>query len=114
MWCDMREAISLVKTGDKITPGQGSFGHIVGGYDAGYYGYAYSLVYAYDMFETVFASDPMSPAAGKRYRDEILLPGASRDEMDSLKAFLKREPNADALLKKILGKPSTSSPAEKL
>ncbi|KDQ17393.1 hypothetical protein BOTBODRAFT_105721 [Botryobasidium botryosum FD-172 SS1] len=114
MWCDMRETISLVKTGDKITPGQGSFGHIVGGYDAGYYGYAYSLVYAYDMFETVFANDPMSPAAGKRYRDEILLPGASRDEMESLKAFLKREPNADALLKKILGKRSASSAAEKL
>ncbi|KDQ07822.1 hypothetical protein BOTBODRAFT_38504 [Botryobasidium botryosum FD-172 SS1] len=107
LWCDMREAISLVKTGDKITPGEGTFGHIVGGYDAGYYGYAYSLVYAYDMYETVFAADPMSPAAGKRYRDEILLPGGSRDEMESLKAFLRREPNADALLNKILGKPST-------
>ena len=33
----MREKISLVKH-DKICPGQGSFGHITGGYDAGYYG----------------------------------------------------------------------------
>ena len=31
LWCDLREQISLVKTGDKITPGQGSFGHITGG-----------------------------------------------------------------------------------
>jgi len=30
LWCDLREQISLVKTGDKITPGQGSFGHITG------------------------------------------------------------------------------------
>lgn len=42
LWCDLREDVSLVKTGDKITPGQGSFGHIMGGYDAGYYGYLYS------------------------------------------------------------------------
>ena len=33
----MREKISLVKY-DKICPGQGSFEHIVGGYDVGYYG----------------------------------------------------------------------------
>jgi Zn-dependent oligopeptidase len=44
LWCDLREEVSLVKTGDKITPGQGSFGHIMGGYDAGYYGYLYSQV----------------------------------------------------------------------
>ncbi|KAF9503689.1 hypothetical protein BS47DRAFT_777717 [Hydnum rufescens UP504] len=30
-WCDMREAISLPKTGDKVNPGPGYFGHILGG-----------------------------------------------------------------------------------
>ena len=34
----------------KPCPGQGTFGHITGGYDAGYYGYMYSLVYAADMY----------------------------------------------------------------
>ena len=37
LWNTMREKISLVKY-DKICPGQGSFEHIVGGYDVGYYG----------------------------------------------------------------------------
>ncbi|KAI6124380.1 hypothetical protein EV401DRAFT_1942804 [Pisolithus croceorrhizus] len=35
LWTEMRERISLVKSGEP-KPGQGSFGHIVGGYDAGY------------------------------------------------------------------------------
>jgi Zn-dependent oligopeptidase len=38
LWNDLRESVSLVK-GGKRSAGQGSFGHIVGGYDAGYYGY---------------------------------------------------------------------------
>jgi len=61
----MRESVSLVKTGTRITPGPGTFGHITGGYDAGYYGYLYSLVFAADMYKTVFAKDPLSPEAGK-------------------------------------------------
>jgi metallopeptidase MepB len=109
MWCDMREKISLVKTGDEITPGQGTFGHITGGYDAGYYGYLYSLVFSMDMYETVFAEDPMSPTAGKKYRDCILRPGGSRDETISLKEFLGREPSSKAFRDKILGGTQSTS-----
>lgn len=39
LWNDMRENISLV-SGGKPTPGQGTFGHIAGGYDAGAFGSA--------------------------------------------------------------------------
>lgn len=80
----MREKISLVSAG-KPTPGQGTFGHIAGGYDAGYYGYTYSLVFAADMYATVFKADPLDPARGQRYRDNILLPGGSQDDIESLK-----------------------------
>lgn len=45
----------------------------------------YSLVFSADMYKTVFASNPLSPDSGKKYRDSILKPGGSRDEMDSLK-----------------------------
>ena len=41
LWNNLREEISLVKC-TTPGPGQGSFGHITGGYDAGYYGYAVS------------------------------------------------------------------------
>ncbi len=36
LWNTMRESISFVKGGEP-TPGQGTFNHIAGGYDAGYY-----------------------------------------------------------------------------
>jgi metallopeptidase MepB len=99
LWNELREKISLVKGGDK--PGQGTFGHIVGGYDAGYYGYTYSLVFAADMYATVFKKAPLDPKLGKLYRDKILLVGGSRDDMDSLKDFLGREPNPMAFINEI-------------
>ena len=45
----------------------------------------YSLVFAADMYKTVFKKDPLDPKLGARYRKEILLPGGSRDESESLK-----------------------------
>ncbi|KAF7365271.1 Metallopeptidase MepB [Mycena venus] len=102
LWNSLREKISLVKS-DKPCPGQASFGHISGGYDAGYYGYTYSLVFATDMYSTVFKGDPLDPARGKLYRDKILKYGGSREELDSLEDFLGRPPNSDAFLKELFG-----------
>ncbi|RDB18055.1 Thimet oligopeptidase [Hypsizygus marmoreus] len=102
LWNTLREKVSLLK-GLTHTPGQGSFGHITGGYDAGYYGYTYSLVFAADMYATIFKADPLDPARGQRYRDKILRVGSSRDETDSLEDFLGRPPNSDAFLKELFG-----------
>ncbi|KAI0050407.1 metallopeptidase MepB [Auriscalpium vulgare] len=102
LWNDLRESISLVKGGTP-GPGQGTFAHIVGGYDAGYYGYSYSLVYAADMYHTVFKKDPLDPKLGWRYRDSILLPGGSREEHDSLKEFLGRPANSEAFMRELFG-----------
>ncbi|KAF8809568.1 metallopeptidase MepB [Phlegmacium glaucopus] len=102
LWNTLRQKVSLVKH-DKVCPGQASFGHITGGYDAGYYGYTYSLVFAADMYDTVFKADPLNPTSGKLYRDKILGPGGSQEEIDTLKDFLGREPNSGAFLKELFG-----------
>ncbi|KAI9567715.1 hypothetical protein HD554DRAFT_2205377 [Boletus coccyginus] len=70
--------------------------------------YTYSLVFAADMYTTVFKKAPLDPRLGKLYRDKILLPGGSRDEMELLKDFLGREPNPKAFINEIeqTGRPS--------
>lgn len=55
------------------------------------------------MFKTVFEKEPMDKEAGALYRRAILQPGGSRDEMDSLKEFLGREPSNQAFLEKLMG-----------
>lgn len=76
--------------------GQATFGHLIGGYDAGYYGYLSSQVYSTDMFYSVFKKDPMNGKEGRRYRHMVLEKGGSQDEMETLKQFLGREPSTEA------------------
>jgi len=98
--------ISMIPTSPGTHP-EASFGHLMG-YDAGYYGYLWSKVYAEDMFSRFKTEGVLNPVLGKRYRVEILEKGSSRDEMESLKAFLGREPNEDAFLESIGLKPGKS------
>lgn len=76
------------------------FGHIVEGYDAGYYGYLLSETYARDMYASAFAKDPLSVEQGMRYRNLVLAPGSSKDGMELLRDFLGREPNSHAFFAK--------------
>ena len=78
-----------------------AFGHLMGGYDAGYYGYLWAQVYGDDMFSVFSEEGVLSPAVGKRYRDEVLAVGHERDAIDHLRAFLQREPSSDAFLSKL-------------
>jgi Zn-dependent oligopeptidase len=75
------------------------FGHLVGGYDAGYYGYLWSKVYGDDMFGRFLAEGVTSPAVGAAYRREILEPNGTRDGMDLLRAFLGRDPSPATFLR---------------
>jgi Zn-dependent oligopeptidase len=74
------------------------FGHLLGGYDAGYYGYLWANVIGDDMFSRFSAEGVLSPVVGAEYRREILEPNGSRDADDLVRAFLGREPsNAEFL-----------------
>lgn len=97
--------VALIPTSPGTHP-EASFGHLMG-YDSGYYGYLWSKVYAEDMYSLFKAAGALNPQLGRRYRIEILEKGASRDELESLKAFLLREPNEDAFLESIGLKPGS-------
>ncbi len=76
-----------------------SFGHLMGGYDAGYYGYLWSKVYGDDMYSVFEEEGVTDPGVGRQYRDEILAVGGTRDATESLEAFLGRKPNNKAFLR---------------
>lgn len=73
-----------------------AFGHLMGGYDAGYYGYLWSKVYAQDLFTRFEKDGVMNRKSGLAYRTMILEPGGTREPDDLLKAFLGRPLNDDA------------------
>jgi thimet oligopeptidase len=75
------------------------FGHLMGGYDAGYYGYLWAEVIGDDMFGRFVAEGITSPDVGMAYRRTVLEPGGSRPADDLVRDFLGREPSTDAFLR---------------
>jgi thimet oligopeptidase len=79
-----------------------SFGHVAGGYAAGYYGYMWSEVMALDML-SAYGTNLLDPAVGRRYRDTILAQGGQIPAEQLIKQFLGRAPTPDAFFKEITG-----------
>ena len=75
-----------------------SFGHLLSGYDAGYYGYLWSKVYGDDMFSRFAADGVTNPAVGRAYRTAILEKGGSVPATQMLQDFLGRAPSNEAFL----------------
>ena len=78
-----------------------SFGHLMGGYDAGYYGYLWSEVYSDDLFSRFTQEGIFDKAVGGELRRIIIEKGAMEEPTDLLKEFLGREPSSIAFFKKL-------------
>jgi len=78
-----------------------SFGHLLGGYDAGYYGYLWAEVFGQDMFSRFSEEGVLSAEVGMDYRRKVLEPGGTKDAYDLLVDFLGREPENDAFFRKL-------------
>lgn len=100
LWQQMEGATPLGHVPGSEFPG--TFGHIVGGYAAGYYGYMWSEVLALDM-RSAFAGNLMNPAVGLRFRQTILENGSQMPEMSLVRRFLGREPSPEAFFREIVG-----------
>lgn len=84
---------------DKGAHFAGTFGHMMGGYDGGYYGYLWSEVFAADMFTRFAAEGVLNAKVGREYRDRVLARGRTVEPSVLLKDFLGRDPNEAAFLK---------------
>lgn len=78
-----------------------SFGHIMGGYDASYYGYMWAEVFGDDMFSRFEEQGVTNPEVGMAYRREVLGRGGALDADEMLVNFLGRDPSNEAFLKKL-------------
>ena len=89
-------------TGNKLpkeTYFPAGFGHM-DGYDAAYYSYMWSLVYAQDIYSKFEKAKNKKELKkiGLEYREKVLEVGSSRDELKSVIDFLGRKPNIKAFL----------------
>ncbi|MDQ7817595.1 MAG: M3 family metallopeptidase [Melioribacteraceae bacterium] len=76
-----------------------NFGHILGGYAAGYYSYIWAAVLDADAFEAFKEKgDLFDQATATAFRNFILAISGSDDAMTLYKKFRGREPKVDALL----------------
>jgi len=80
----------------------GTFGHLVGGYGAGYYGYMWSEVLALDML-SAYGKNLMNHAVGRRFRELILSNGGQRPAAEMVREFLGRDPSPKAFFEEITG-----------
>ena len=85
----------------KNTIPQAAFGHIMGGYDAGYYGYLWSEVIAEDFFSEFEKQGLFNPEIGLKYRREILEKGGTLEEEKMVENFLGRKVDNKPFLKSI-------------
>jgi thimet oligopeptidase len=86
------------------------FDHLMDGYDAGYYGYLWSKVYALEIVDEFRKDGMTNRTTGMRFRSSILEQGNMEDGSVLLEKFLGREPGVEGLYRHI-GINATPAPA---
>ncbi|WP_292346910.1 MULTISPECIES: M3 family metallopeptidase [unclassified Methanoregula] len=89
-----------------------SFVHLMSGYDAGYYGYLWSKVYALEIADEFRRDGMTNQTTGMRLRNQILSQGNMHDGGVLLERFLGHEPGTAAFYQRlgITGVSGTGSP----
>ena len=100
VWKKLEAETALGYTPTSEFPGQ--FGHIMGGYQTGYYGYMWSEVIALDML-SAFGNNLNNPVVGEHYRKTILSQGGQKKAEQLVKDFLGRAPDNKAFFQEITG-----------
>lgn len=100
-WEQMEGASRLGHVAGTMMPA--AFTHVMGGYEAGYYGYMWSEVLALDML-SAFHGNLLDPSVGRRYRRTVLEPGGSRPPQELVEEFLGRKSSPDAFFAEITGR----------
>jgi thimet oligopeptidase len=95
VWKALTRQITPDPFADGTIP-QANFGHLMGGYEASYYAYAWAKVYAQDLFTAFQQGGLLNPEVGLRYRRDILAPARSVEPDGLVKTFLGRPMTPDA------------------
>ncbi|MCX6701557.1 MAG: M3 family metallopeptidase, partial [Methanomicrobiales archaeon] len=78
-----------------------TMGHFMGGYDAGYYGYLWSKVYALNIVNVFKKNGMTDQGQGMKFRQEILAKGNMEDGNTLLNNFLGAKPGVDVLYNRL-------------
>ncbi|MFA4860650.1 M3 family metallopeptidase [Methanoregula sp.] len=104
---DISDALYAEMMGIRPLPGNhepATIDHFMGGYDAGYYSYLWSKVYALNVYLRFREEGLMNVSTGTDFRSWIFEPGNMQDGMVLLKGFLKKDPVPDALYGQLGGR----------
>jgi Zn-dependent oligopeptidase len=77
----------------------GAFGHLFGGYDAGYYGYLWAEVIGDDMVGRFEREGILSPEVGREFRTTVLERGGTVDGDELVASFLGRPADPESFLR---------------
>ena len=95
VWADLLAVTTPDHYVDGTVP-QAGFGHLMSGYEGAYYAYAWSKVYAQDMYTAFQQGGLQNPAVGLRYRREVLAPARMVEPDVLVRNFLGRPMKPDA------------------